>query len=230
MSGPALRAEKLTKSYLSGDSELVVFSELDLEVKRGERLALVGESGAGKSTLLYLLSGLDRPTSGRIFIDSKDLSAMAPDEVSEFRNQKMGFVWQSHNLLPEFSATENVSMPLRIRGLPDDEAEQKAAQVLAEVGLAARGHHRAGELSGGEQQRVALARALCGDPPILLADELTGNLDPATGERVFELLTRLQAARRLTTVLVTHNLEFARRCDRILRLDAGKLIPAPTGG
>lgn len=230
MSGPALRAEKLTKSYLSGDSELVVFSELDLEVKRGERLALVGESGAGKSTLLYLLSGLDRPTSGRIFIDSKDLSAMAPDEVSEFRNQKMGFVWQSHNLLPEFSATENVSMPLRIRGLDDDEAEQKAAQVLAEVGLAARGHHRAGELSGGEQQRVALARALCGDPPILLADELTGNLDPATGERVFELLTRLQAARRLTTVLVTHNLEFARRCDRILRLDAGKLIPAPTGG
>ncbi len=230
MSDAAVRAEKLTKTYVSGDSELVVFSELDLEVKRGERLALVGESGAGKSTLLYLLSGLDRPTSGRIFIDSKDLLAMRPGEVSEFRNQQMGFVWQSHNLLPEFTATENVSMPLRIRGLPDQEADRKAAAVLAEVGLAARGHHRAGELSGGEQQRVALARALCGDPPILLADELTGNLDPVTGERVFELLTRLQTARQLTTVLVTHNLEFARRCDRILRLDSGRLIPAPKGG
>ncbi len=225
MSEAVVRAEDLTKRFPSGPVDVVVFSGLHLEVRRGERLALVGESGAGKSTLLYLLSGLDRPSAGRIHIDGEEITLLSTDELADLRNRKIGFVWQSHNLLPEFTAAENVAMPLRIRGVGEATAARRARDLLAEVGLAERAHHRAGELSGGEQQRVALARALAADPPILLADEPTGNLDPATGDRVFDLLTRLQQARRLTTILVTHNGAFARRCDRILRLERGRLVP-----
>jgi len=176
-----IRASKLTKAYRSGDMDLVVFADMDLEVRRGERLAVTGESGAGKSTLLYLLSGLDSPTSGTISYNSRELAGLADSELADFRNREIGFVWQSHNLLPEFTAEENVMMPLLVRGAAQAEARSASLERLAEVGLEGRASHRAGELSGGEQQRVALARALAGKPSVLLADEPTGNLDYRTG-------------------------------------------------
>ena len=225
MSEVVIRASKLTKKYRSGAAELVVFSDMDLEVTRGERLALIGESGVGKSTLLYLLSGLDSPTSGTISYNSRALAGLADSELADFRNREIGFVWQSHNLLPEFSALENVMMPLLVRGVPHVEARSASLERLAEVGLADRASHRAGELSGGEQQRVALARALVGKPSVLLADEPTGNLDHKTGEMIFDLLTHLQRLHGLTSLLVTHNNSFAQRCDRILKLEGGVLVP-----
>lgn len=225
MSEVVIRASKLTKTYRSGNSDLVVFADMDLEVVRGESLALIGESGAGKSTLLYLLSGLDSPTGGTISYNSRELRGLADSELADFRNREIGFVWQSHNLLPEFTALENVMMPLLVRATPQAEAIAAGMERLAEVGLADRATHRAGELSGGEQQRVALARALAGKPSVLLADEPTGNLDYRTGEMIFELLGRLQRLHELTSILVTHNNSFAQRCDRILRLDGGVLVP-----
>lgn len=218
-----LRAADVTKVYKSGGSDLVIFAGLNLEVRRGERLALVGESGAGKSTLLHLLGGLDRPTSGTIYYDTKDISGLGDAELAFFRNREIGFVWQIHYLLPEFTAQENVMMPLLIRDRPHAEAASVSLARLDEVGLRARATHRAGELSGGEQQRVVLARALAGNPSLLLADEPTGNLDFRTGEMIFELLERLHRSHQLTSVFVTHNLSFARRCDRILKLEAGRL-------
>jgi lipoprotein-releasing system ATP-binding protein len=197
---------------------------MELEVRRGERLALIGESGVGKSTLLYLLSGLDSPTSGAISYNFRELAGLADSELADFRNREIGFVWQSHNLLPEFTALENVMMPLLVRGAPQAEARSASMERLAEVGLEDRASHRAGELSGGEQQRVALARALVGKPSVLLADEPTGNLDFNTGEKIFDLLGRLQRAHDLTSILVTHNNSFARRCDRILKLEGGVLV------
>jgi lipoprotein-releasing system ATP-binding protein len=220
-----IRASKLTKAYRSGNTDLVVFADMDLEVRRGERLALTGESGVGKSTLLYLLSGLDSPTSGTISYNFRELAGLADSELADFRNREIGFVWQSHNLLPEFTAEENVMMPLLVRGATQAEARSASLERLAEVGLEGRASHRAGELSGGEQQRVALARALVGKPSVLLADEPTGNLDFRTGEMIFELLGRLQHLHQLTSILVTHNNSFAQRCDRILRLEAGVLVP-----
>ena len=225
MNDVVIRASKLTKAYRSGATDLVVFADMDLEVKRGERLALTGESGVGKSTLLYLLSGLDSPTSGTISYNSRELAGLADSELADFRNREIGFVWQSHNLLPEFTAEENVMMPLLVRGAAQAEARSASLERLAEVGLEGRASHRAGELSGGEQQRVALARALVGKPSVLLADEPTGNLDFRTGEMIFELLGRLQHLHQLTSILVTHNNSFAQRCDRILRLEAGVLVP-----
>jgi len=219
-----IRASKLTKTYRSGNTDLVVFADMELEVRRGERLALIGESGVGKSTLLYLLSGLDSPTSGTISYNFRELAGLADSELADFRNREIGFVWQSHNLLPEFTALENVMMPLLVRGDPRAEAQAASMESLAEVGLEDRASHRAGELSGGEQQRVALARALVGKPSVLLADEPTGNLDFNTGERIFELLGRLQRAHELTSILVTHNNSFAQRCDRILKLEGGVLV------
>ena len=225
MSEVVIRASKLTKKYRSGDTDLVVFANMDLEVMRGERLALIGESGVGKSTLLYLLSGLDTPTSGTISYNSRVLAELADSELADFRNREIGFVWQSHNLLPEFTAQENVMMPLLVRGSPQAEARSASLERLAEVGLEDRATHRAGELSGGEQQRVALARALAGKPSVLLADEPTGNLDYKTAEIIFELLGNLQRSHQLTSLLVTHNNSFARRCDRILKLEGGVLVP-----
>jgi len=219
-----IRASKLTKTYRSGNTDLVVFADMELEVRRGERLALIGESGVGKSTLLYLLSGLDSPTSGTISYNFRELAGLADSELADFRNREIGFVWQSHNLLPEFTALENVMMPLLVRGDPRAEAQSASMESLAEVGLEDRASHRAGELSGGEQQRVALARALVGKPSVLLADEPTGNLDFNTGEKIFELLGRLQRAHELTSILVTHNNSFAQRCDRILKLEGGVLV------
>ncbi|MCS7314382.1 MAG: ABC transporter ATP-binding protein [Bryobacterales bacterium] len=221
--GSAIRAIGLEKRYRSGDAELVVFSDLDLEVARGERLAIVGESGAGKSTLLHLLGGLDRPTKGTIYFGEKELTRLGDAELAEFRNREIGFVWQSHYLLPEFTALENVMMPLLIRGWTRQQAAEVARDRLQETGLGGRLHHRAGELSGGEQQRVALARALVGQPRVLLADEPTGNLDARTGEMIIALLAEIHRTHRLTSVYVTHNLSFARRCDRMLKLEAGRL-------
>src|SRR5438876_952074 len=225
-----IRARNLTKRYVSGGSDLVVFSGVNLDVGRGEMVALVGESGAGKSTLLHLLGGLDSPSGGTIHYGSREVTGLGPAERSDFRNREIGFVWQIHYLLPEFTALENVMMPLLIRGGAHAEAASASMARLEEVGLGTRAGHRAGELSGGEQQRVVLARALVGNPTVLVADEPTGNLDFRTGEMIFDLLTSLHRSHQLTSVLVTHNLSFARRCDRILRMERGILaegLPEP---
>ncbi len=223
-----IRAIHLGKKYRSGNSDLVVFSGLNLEVARGERVALVGESGAGKSTLLHLLGGLDRPTEGQVYFGSREISSLPDSELAAFRNREIGFVWQIHYLLPEFTALENVMMPLLIGGVLYDEAVQPAMARLEEVGLRDRASHRAGELSGGEQQRVGLARALVTQPSALLADEPTGNLDHKTGQMIMDLLDELQRIHQLTSLHVTHNLTFARRCDRVLKLEAGVLQPMVT--
>ena len=215
----------LEKRYRSGSADLVIFSDLDLEVERGERLALVGESGAGKSTLLHLLGGLDRPTEGAIYFGQNDICQLPANELAEFRNRELGFVWQIHSLLAEFTALENVMMPLLIRGQSRELAGPVSLARLDEVGLRSRADHRAGELSGGEQQRVVLARALVGDPSVLLADEPTGSVDFRTGEMIMGLIEDLHRSRQLTSIHVTHNLQFARRADRIVKLDRGKLVP-----
>ncbi|HSA92357.1 MAG TPA: ABC transporter ATP-binding protein [Terriglobales bacterium] len=218
-----LRVEGLKKSFRSGSAELVIFDNLSFQVGKGEMLAIVGESGAGKSTLLHILGALDRPSEGDVYCEKIALRTLSDDGAAEFRNRRLGFVWQFHYLLPEFTALENVAMPLLLRGRPKREAEVEAASWLGEVGLEDRAQHRSGELSGGEQQRVALARALVTGPQILMADEPTGDLDARTAEAVFELIRRLHRDHRLTSILVTHNLAFARRCDRVLRLHQGRI-------
>jgi lipoprotein-releasing system ATP-binding protein len=230
MDEPYIRARKLAKIYQSGGADLVVFSGLDLDVYRGEMLALVGESGAGKSTLLHLLGGLDRPSQGTIHYGSREISSLADSDNADFRNREIGFVWQIHYLLPEFTALENVMMPLLIRGWTHPRAASESLARLDEVGLSARATHRAGELSGGEQQRIVLARALVGRPSVLLADEPTGNLDFRTGEMIFDLLAGLHRSHQLTSVFVTHNLSFANRCDRVLSLEKGGLVPGEPNG
>lgn len=222
-----LRAESLTKIYpaVAGAArgEVELFRDLDLTVHAGEMVAVVGESGAGKSTLLHLLAALDKPTSGEVFCGETRLSTFTPQQASEFRNRDVGYVWQFHYLLPEFTAAENIAMPLLARGMGRATALDRAIFWLGEVGLVARAKHRSGELSGGEQQRISLARALVTEPKILLADEPTGDLDTKTGEAVFELLEGLHQAHGLTSILVTHNLDFAERCGRMLRLRGGRL-------
>jgi lipoprotein-releasing system ATP-binding protein len=220
----SIRAVDLEKRYRSGDSDLIVFSGLNLEVAQGERLALVGESGSGKSTLLHLLGGLDAPTNGAIYFGQNDICKLRAGELAEFRNRELGFVWQIHSLLAEFTALENVMMPLLIRGRSREQAEPVSLARLEEVGLQNRASHRAGELSGGEQQRVVLARALAGDPKVLLADEPTGSLDFKTGVMIMELIDELHRSRQLTSIHVTHNLQFAQRADRIVRLEQGRLL------
>jgi lipoprotein-releasing system ATP-binding protein len=227
---PYIRARNLTKIYRSGSANLAIFSNLSLDVEQGEMLALVGESGAGKSTLLHLLGGLDTPSEGTIYYGSKEITVLADAERAGFRNREIGFVWQIHYLLPEFTALENVMMPLLIRGEPHARAVSEAEARLDEVGLRERAWHRAGELSGGEQQRAVLARALVGKPSVLLADEPTGNLDFRTGEMIFNLLEGLHRSHRLTSVFVTHNLSFAQRCTRVLSLEKGGLVPGQTTG
>jgi lipoprotein-releasing system ATP-binding protein len=218
-----IRVQGLSKRYRSGADELVIFSALDFDVFRGERLAIIGESGAGKSTLLYLLGALDRASEGTIHFNHKDISRFSDSELADLRNREVGFVWQNHSLLPEFTAIENVMMPLLIRGVNQAEAAPLSLARLDEVGLHNRASHRAGELSGGEQQRVALARALVGNPKVLLADEPTGSLDYQTGGMIMTLLESLHRTHELTSIYVTHNLAFAGRADRILKLDKGKL-------
>jgi lipoprotein-releasing system ATP-binding protein len=228
-----MRAVGLTKIYAavsegagSARAALELFRGLDLKVHAGEMVAIVGESGAGKSSLLHLLAALDTPTAGEVWCGESRLGSFTPRQAAEFRNRDVGYVWQFHYLLPEFSAVENVAMPLLARGDRRGAALEKAAFWLGEVGLADRAANRSGELSGGEQQRVSVARALVTDPKILLADEPTGDLDGKTAEAVFGLIQRLHEAHGLTSVLVTHNLEFAERCDRVLRLRDGRLEDA----
>ncbi|HKO18343.1 MAG TPA: ABC transporter ATP-binding protein [Acidobacteriaceae bacterium] len=226
---PMVRVEGLTKVYpavaghATGAGEVVLFRGLSFAVAAGEMVAIVGESGSGKSSLLHLLAALDTPTAGDVWVDGVRLAGMSVRQSAEFRNRNVGYVWQFHYLLPEFTAVENVAMPLLARGERRTEALGKAQAWLGEVGLAARAEHRAGELSGGEQQRVSLARALVTSPKVLLADEPTGDLDGKTGDAVFSLIQNLHSKHPLTSVLVTHNMEFAQRCGRVLRLREGRL-------
>ena len=218
-----LRTEGLNKVFRSGETDLVLFENLSFQVAKGEMLAIVGESGAGKSTLLHILGALDRASAGDVYCANLRLSSLSENAAADFRNREIGFVWQFHYLLPEFTALENVAMPLLLRGQPWQVAQAEAARWLREVGLEPRAHHRSGELSGGEQQRVTLARALITQPKLLLADEPTGDLDGRTADAVFELIARLHRDYQLTSLIATHNFAFARRCHRVLRLQKGRL-------
>ena len=222
---PLVWVENLRKVFRSGDIDLVVIDGANFELRSGESVALVGESGAGKTTLLYLLGALDNMTSGEIYFDTKPLSQRSETELAEFRNTSIGYVWQNYHLLPEFSAFENVMMPLLIAEVNRANAEKAAWRWLDEVGLVDRAHHQAGELSGGEQQRVALARSLVTSPRLLLADEPTGNLDVGTAQGIMDIVLALPASHNLTVIVATHNLTFAGRCDRILRIEAGRVMP-----
>ncbi|MGC2163230.1 MAG: ABC transporter ATP-binding protein [Silvibacterium sp.] len=220
---PLIQIRNLRKEYATGRGNLVLFDGLSFDVAEGEMLAIVGESGAGKSTLLHILGALDSPSSGDVYCASIHLKNLSSKEAARFRNREVGYVWQFHYLLPEFTAAENVAMPLLARGESKASALKKAAEWLNEVELGDRAGHRAGELSGGEQQRVSLARALVTGPKVLLADEPTGDLDSRTAGVVFDLVERLHRTHRLTSVIVTHNLTLAERCSRILRLEKGRM-------
>ncbi len=220
---PFIQVEGLSKTYLMGDRRLEVLHALDLTIQAGELVALTGPSGAGKSTFLHVLGTLDAPSAGRVRFDGEDVFARGEEDLATFRNGTVGFVFQSHHLLPEFTALENAMMPALIRRAPRGEARAGAEEVLGLVGLSGRLHHRPGELSGGEQQRVALARALALRPRLLLADEPTGNLDPQTAEGIHALLAELNARLGITMVVVTHNERLAQSLPRRLRLRAGRL-------
>ena len=219
-----LKARRLYKSYHDGERELRVLRGADLEVRRGEAVAVVGMSGAGKSTLLHLLGGLDVPDKGDISVEGENITGRSLTELHNFRNRMIGYVFQFHHLLPEFSALENVMMPALIAGRPRAEVQEEARQSLERLGLASRAGHRPSKLSGGEQQRVALARSLMNRPALLLADEPTGNLDLRTGERVIELLWELTVEQGRGLVIVTHEPLIAARAERVLRLFDGKLL------
>ncbi len=223
---PLLRAEALGKTFAPTSSRpapVELFRDLNLTVEPGEMVAIVGESGAGKSSLLHMLAALDRPTAGEVWFGAERVTGLSPTAAARFRNREIGYVWQFHYLLPEFTALENVAMPLLARGEPRRSALAQALHWLEQTGLADRAGHRSGELSGGEQQRVSLARALVTQPKLLLADEPTGDLDERTAEVIFSLIRSLQQLHGLAGVLVTHHLGFAQRCDRLLRLRAGAL-------
>ena len=222
---PVIQVHNLEKTYQTARGTLTLFHGLDLEVRAGELVAIMGQSGAGKSTLLHILGALDAPTQGTVHCASTNVATLSQREAAAFRNREIGYVWQFHYLLPEFSALENVAMPLLARGQTRREALATASNWLREVDLEDRAEHRPGELSGGEQQRVALARALVASPRLLLADEPTGDLDETTAGRVFDLLERLHLSHGLTSIVVTHNPDLAARCTRTLRLEGGRLAP-----
>jgi lipoprotein-releasing system ATP-binding protein len=222
-SSPLLKVNGLRKEYVTGQRTLVLFEEISFQVDRGDLVAIVGQSGAGKSTLLHMMGALDTPSSGDVYFLSTPISTLTTRQAAEFRNHQVGYVWQFHYLLPEFSAVENVALPLLARGESKRKALTEAREWLSEVGMEDRSEHRAGELSGGEQQRVSIARALVTQPRLLLADEPTGDLDTGTADAVFSLIERLHARCGLTSVLVTHNLVLARRCTRVLRLVRGRV-------
>ena len=218
-----LEVHDLHKSYLSGNQQLEILTGLSLAVDTGEMIGITGVSGSGKSTLLHLIGGMDRPDRGSIRILDSEITKLNLPELSQFRNKAIGFVFQFHHLLPEFTALENVMMPLLLRGVAPPEAAKPAEALLEEVNLKERGHHRPGELSGGEQQRVALARALIGKPNLLLADEPTGNVDPHTGQAIAELLKAMHHNHGLTSIIVTHNERLAQICSHAYHLENGKL-------
>ena len=216
-----VEAKGLTKVYSTAASQVVVFEDLVLQIPRGRMVAVIGPSGAGKSTLLHLLGGLDRPSRGSVLFNDANIFDWGPKELAHFRNRQVGFVFQFHHLLPEFSVLENAMMPRIIRGDSTAENEAAARTILERVGLGPRMTHKVGEISGGEQQRVAIARALAGSPQLFLADEPTGNLDHRTGMTIFEMIRELHAERGLTSVIVTHNDRIAVQCDEVWELDAG---------
>jgi lipoprotein-releasing system ATP-binding protein len=218
-----VEVRNLRKVYATGRANLVLFEDINIQVRKQQMMAIVGQSGAGKSTLLHILGALDTATAGDVYYQSTLLRSLSPNEAADFRNREIGYVWQFHYLLPEFTAAENVALPLLARGQSKKEALQQATHWLGEVGLADRSTHRAGELSGGEQQRVSIARALITKPKLLLADEPTGDLDEQTADALFGLMQRLHASYGLTSILVTHNLPLARRCERVLRLAHGRI-------
>ena len=218
-----LEARNLRKTYGSGPKSLTVLQDANLSLTQGEMVAIVGPSGAGKSTLLHLLAALDTPTSGAVYFANKAIDTAEEVALTEFRKRAVGFLWQRHQLLADFTATENVAMPLLLRGERFVSAQSSARKWLSEVGLEHRSDHRAGELSGGEQQRVAMARALVHEPAVLLADEPTGDLDEKNAWAVFELMERLHRTHQLTSLIATHNLAIAARCDRTLSLEHGVL-------
>jgi lipoprotein-releasing system ATP-binding protein len=219
---PVIRVTGLTKVFPGVRGPLDILRGIDLTIYRGEMVAIVGQSGSGKSTLLHILGTIDRPTSGTVRFGDQDPFALMPEALAKFRRQFVGFVFQFHNLLPEFTALENVMMPRLIAGNHTD--DKVGAELLELVGLGERLRHRPGELSGGEQQRVAIARALINHPALVLADEPTGGLDNQTGERVFDLLLNIQQEKKLTSILATHNVNIAKRCNRLLRLANGRLL------
>ena len=224
-----LRVESLRKEYVTGRGRLVLFEDISFSVAQGDLLAIVGESGAGKSTLLHILGALDSATSGHVYFASTLLRFPSPRHSADFRNREVGYVWQFHYLLPEFTAAENVAMPLLARGESRKSALKQAGRWLDEVELGDRADHRSGELSGGEQQRVSLARALITQPKVLLADEPTGDLDGRTADVVFSLIGRLHRSHGLTSLIVTHNAGLARRCSRVLRLEKGRIYEEKPG-
>ena len=225
---PFITATGLVKSYPVGGTSLVVLRDLDLQVDAGEMLAIVGASGVGKSTLLHVLGGLDGVDHGMVVIAGTELTKLGDADIVAFRNHHVGFVFQFHHLLPEFSALENAEMPMRIARMPLDDARPRAEELLRRVGLGDRLTHRPGMLSGGEQQRVAMARALVMHPSLLLADEPTGDLDERTADSLHTLLREMHQAYGLTSIIVTHNPRVAAACDRVLRLERGRLLPAPS--
>jgi lipoprotein-releasing system ATP-binding protein len=224
-SGVLIEARDLRKSYGAGGAEITVLAGINVRVNAGELIAIVGPSGAGKSTFLHLLAALDMPTSGTVYFEQKSIDSFRDSELADYRNRSIGFVWQRHHLLADFTAAENVAMPMLMRGAGYKEALDTSARWLREVGLEARIHQRAGELSGGEQQRVAIARALVQQPALLLADEPTGDLDERNAIAIFELMQRLHREHKLTSILATHNTVLAGRADRVLQLEHGLLLP-----
>jgi lipoprotein releasing system, ATP-binding protein len=224
MNNPILQCQDLSKSYNDGTSIIDVLCKIDLTVMPGEMLAIVGNSGSGKSTLMHLLGGLDKPTSGKVFIQGKEIALLSETDKCSLRNHALGFVYQFHHLLPEFTALENVCMPLLIRDMVPALAQERAEHLLELVGLKDRLTHKIGELSGGERQRVAIARALVIDPLCILADEPTGNLDPRNAERVFKLFLDLQKSTHSSVIIVTHDMRIAEQVQRVLRIEQGKLV------
>jgi lipoprotein-releasing system ATP-binding protein len=224
---PLLKAQGLTKTYVSAAGPVTVFEDLNLEIAQGEMVAIVGPSGAGKSTLVHLLGGLDRPSGGTVRFGEFDIFELGDVDLARFRNKEVGFIFQLHHLLPEFTALENVMMPLLIRRTPPRDARMAAESLLGRVGLSGRTSHRPGEMSGGEQARVAIARALVSGPRVLFGDEPTGDLDGRTSESVHMLIREVHQSHGLTSVIVTHNERLASICDRVLQLEDGRLFEEP---